>query len=112
MRTLLIAACLLAASPAVASPPVASYVFPAGGQRGATVPVRVGGVFLHEKCGFALAGPGVTAPATLARTKRVWFEGPLLPLPESQQAEDYPADMAGTVTIAKDAAAGPRKGFL
>lgn len=105
-------AMLLVAAPALAAPPVASYVFPAGGQRGASVPVRVGGLFLHETCGFALAGPGVTAPPTLTRTKRVWFEGPVIPLPDSQQAEDYPVDMAGTVTVAADAATGPRKGYL
>ena len=112
MRTLLLAAIALAASPAVASPPVASYVFPAGGQRGTTVPVRVGGLFLHDKCGFALAGPGVTAPPTLTRTPRIWFEGPVIPLPDSQQAEDYPADMAGTLKLAADAPTGARKGYL
>jgi hypothetical protein len=76
------------------------------------VSVRVGGLFLHDKCGFDLSGPGVAASPELTRTKRVWFEGPLLPLPESQQQEDYPADMAGTVTIAKDAPVGARRGRL
>lgn len=104
-----LAAC---ATPVAGSPPVASYVFPAGGQRGTAVPVRVGGLFLHDKCGFALAGPGVAAPPTLGRVPRVWFEGPVLPLPDSQQAEDYPADMAGTVKLAADAPTGPRKGYL
>ena len=42
---------------AVANPPVASYIFPAGGQRGATVNVRVGGLFLYQKCGFEILGP-------------------------------------------------------
>src|SRR5439155_21536687 len=87
---------------AAANPPVASYIFPAGGQRGTTVPVRVGGLFLHDKCGFALVGKGLTASKQLTRIKPLWFEGPLLPLPESQQQEDYPADMSGTVAIAKD----------
>lgn len=95
-----------------ANPPVASYIYPAGGQRGTTVQVRVGGLFLHEKCGFILDGKGLTAPPKLTRTKPIWFEGPLLPLPESQQAEDYPADMAGTVAIAKDAVVGPRRGWV
>ena len=31
---------------------------------------------------------------------------PLLPLPDSQQAEDYPRDMAGEIRIAADAALG------
>src|SRR3954452_9103651 len=108
-----LALCALAvAGPAVANPPVAGYVFPAGGQRGTTVRVRVGGLFLHDRCGFDLSGPGVAASPELTRTKRIWFEGPLLPLPESQQQEDYPADMAGTVAIAKDAPVGPRRGRL
>jgi hypothetical protein len=89
---------------------VASYVFPAGGQRGTVVKVRVGGLFLHDKCGFALSGTGAKPSPMLTRTERLWFEGPVLPLPESQQQEDYPADMAGIVTIAKDAAVGPRRG--
>src|SRR5262245_61192311 len=115
MRTLLAACailCVLAGESAVANPPVAGYVFPAGGQRGTTVSVRVGGLFLHERCGFDLSGPGVAASPDLTRTRRIWFEGPLLPLPESQQQEDYPADMAGTVTIAKDAAVGAHRGRL
>jgi hypothetical protein len=91
---------------------VASYVFPAGGQRGTTVKVRVGGLFLHERCGFALDGKGLTASPELVPTQRIWFEGPLLPIPESQQQEDYPADMLGTVAIAKDAALGPCRGRL
>jgi hypothetical protein len=108
-----LALCVLAvAVPAFANPPVVGYVFPAGGQRGTTVSVRVGGLFLHDRCGFNLSGPGVAASPELKRTKRLWFEGPLLPLPESQQQEDYPADMAGTVAIAKDAPVGPRRGRL
>ncbi|MDB5311034.1 MAG: hypothetical protein JWO38_5236 [Gemmataceae bacterium] len=97
---------------ASANPPIASYVYPAGGQRGTTVPVRVGGLFLHEKCRFALDGKGLAASPVLTRTKPIWFEGPVLPLPDSQQAEDYPADMAGSVAIAKDAAPDPRRGWV
>ena len=37
---------------AAANPPVASYIFPAGAQRGTKVNVRVGGLFLYQKCGF------------------------------------------------------------
>ena len=100
---------LLSVTPAaLAEPPVASYIFPAGGQRGTTVPIRVGGLFLHSQCDFHLLGSGVEATPRLERTKTLWFEGPLLPLPESQQAEDYPKDMAGSIRIAADAAAGIR----
>ena len=108
----LLCAIVVSSSPSSANPPVASYVYPAGGQRGTTMKVRVGGLFLHEKCGFALDGKGLTASPEIVRTPRIWFEGPVLPLPESQQQEDYPADMLGTVAIAKDAPLGPRRGRL
>src|SRR5262245_21627204 len=73
-----------------ANPPVASYVFPAGGRRGTTVDLHVGGLFLHKACNFELLGPGVESNGRLTRTKTVWFEGPLVPLPQSQEKEDYP----------------------
>jgi hypothetical protein len=91
-----------------ANPPVASYIFPAGGQRGKTVEVRVGGLFLHQSCYFEMLGPGIKAPDRIDRTKTTLFEGPLLPLPDSQQAEDYPKDMAGRIQIAADASLGVR----
>jgi hypothetical protein len=97
------------ASSASANPPTVAYVFPAGAQRGTSVDVRVGGLFLHDRPAFEITGPGVTAPPFLAPMKRVWFEGPLLPLPESQQQEDYPADMQSKVTVAKDAPLGARR---
>src|SRR5438874_5496 len=96
------------ATGAFADPPTASYVFPAGGQRGTTVALRVGGLNLHQSCGFEMLGPGVTADKELRRTRTIWFEGPLLPLPESQQQEDYPKDMTGRVAIDPGAAVGLR----
>jgi hypothetical protein len=95
-----------------ANPPIASYLFPAGGQRGTTVSLRVGGLFLNKKCGFELLGPGVEAERELRRVPTLWFEGPMLPLPDSQRAEDYPQDMAGRVRIAADAPIGLRRGRL
>ncbi|WP_439628495.1 hypothetical protein [Gemmata sp.] len=85
-------------------------MFPAGGQRGTTVPVRIGGLFLHDRCAFDLAAPGVKASPELVRDKRLWFEGPVLPLPDSQRQEDYPADMRGSVALAADAKVGPVRG--
>jgi hypothetical protein len=93
---------------AAANPPVASYIFPAGAQRGTKVNVRVGGLFLYQKCGFEMLGPGISAPNHLLSAKTTWFEGPILPLPDSQRQEDYPKDMAGTIAIAADAPLGPR----
>jgi hypothetical protein len=98
----------LGGSPAGADAPVASYIFPAGGQRGTTVKVRVGGLNLHKGCGFEMLGPGVEASQRLTRTETLWFEGPLLPLPDSQRAEDYPKDFAGEVRVAADAPLGMR----
>lgn len=111
MKNRILAACLtfcLVAAPAFANPPVAAYIFPAGGQRGQTVNVKVGGLFLYQSCGFETLGPGVHATKFLKRIPTLWFEGPLLPLPESQRAEDYPKDMAGQIKIAKDASPGLR----
>ncbi len=54
--------CVSAVQTLHANPPVASYIFPAGGQRGTHVAVRVGGLFLHGECGFEMLGGGVSAP--------------------------------------------------
>src|SRR5262245_51856563 len=89
-----------------AEAPVASYIFPAGGQRGTTVKLRVGGLFLNKACTFDLEGPGLAASKALTRMPSRWFEGPLLELPDSQRQEDYPKDMAGEVKIAADAPPG------
>ena len=89
-----------------ADPPVLSYLFPAGAQRGTTVSVRVGGLNLNEKCGFELLGRGVSAPREVTPIPHLWFEGPILPLPESQQSEDYPRDMAAKIVVAADAPFG------
>jgi hypothetical protein len=108
MRRIAILLLVLLPCSAVANPPVPSYIFPAGAQRGKTVNVRVGGLFLHEKCGFEMLGPGTKAPSFLTRTKTTWFEGPLLPLPDSQRQEDYPKDMTGTIAVDADAPLGLR----
>ncbi len=99
---------LLLPAVSTANPPTASYIFPAGAQRGTKVNVRVGGLFLYQKCGFEMLGPGVTAPTHLTSTKTTWFEGPILPLPDSQRQEDYPKDMTGTIAVAADALLGIR----
>src|ERR1051326_2449933 len=107
-RALPIAVLLLIPLQASADPPVLSYLFPAGGQRGKAVDVRVGGLNVSKNCAFETIGPGVKADATLHPLKTIWFEGPLLHLPESQQAEDYPRDFSAKIDIAADAALGVR----
>ncbi len=109
LGNLILAALVLAgARPVRADAPVASYIFPAGGQRGQAVNVRVGGLNLHQSCFFEMLGPGVQADKQLHKTRTIWFEGPVLPLPDSQQQEDYPKDLAGRVQIAADARLGIR----
>ena len=90
---------------------MASYLFPAGGRRGTTVDLHVGGLFLHKDACWELLGPGVTlASPHLGSAPTLWFEGPMLPLPESQAAEDYPKDTTARVMIAGGAAPGIRRG--
>ncbi len=96
----------LIASTASATPPVLSYLFPAGGQRGTAVKLRVGGLFLHDSAQFEIGGDGWTTRHLLKAIPRIWFEGPILSLPESQQAEDYPVDREASFAIPKDAKVG------
>lgn len=88
--------------------PTAAYLFPSGGQRGMTVPVRIGGHFLHDKADFRIVGPGVEGRSPIERTQTTWFEGPIILQPASQQKEDYPKDYAGEIKIAADAPLGVR----
>lgn len=108
LRRALVAVVLsvFAASAAQAEAPVASYIFPAGGQRGSTVKVRVGGLFLNKSCLFDMEGHGIQAIKTLKRIPTIWFEGPVLHQPDSQRQEDYPKDMAGEIKLAGDATLG------
>ncbi|MCE9524445.1 MAG: hypothetical protein K8R36_00155 [Planctomycetales bacterium] len=55
---------LLLAIPAaaLAEPPSASYIFPAGGSRGTKVSFRVGGMFLYDKAPLEMLGLGKTMP--------------------------------------------------
>jgi hypothetical protein len=107
-RGLAVAILLCVASTASADPPSTAYVFPAGGQRGTAVNVRVGGHYLHDRAKWEVLGAGVSASPELTRTERIWFEGPVIRQPASQQKEDYPQDYAGRIEIAADAATGPR----
>jgi hypothetical protein len=104
----LLPVCLFGTSTVRADPPVASYLFPAGGRLGTTVQFHTGGLCLNRSCSLEMIGRGVEASAIVHRTESPWFEGPLLPLPESQQAEDYPRAMKGSVKITSDAPLGDR----
>jgi len=101
---------MTASSSLFADAPSVVYIFPAGGQRGQTVEVHVGGHYLHGDCPFEMLGGGIEAPEILQRASRMtWFEGPVIPLPASQQKENYPWEHTGAVQIAPDASLGYRR---
>lgn len=91
-----------------ADAPVASYLFPAGGQRGTSPTFLVGGLNLHSECQLEMTGQGVEYSPTVKRVPSPFFEGPILPLPESQRQEDYPRTMAATAKISTEAPLGDR----
>lgn len=71
---------------------------------------HVGGHYLHDRCPFEMLGPGVQASPELVRAEQmVWFEGPVIPLPDSQQQENYPWPQNGSVRVATDAPLGMRR---
>lgn len=112
MRCSLFALMILGISPVMgdADEPSIAYVFPAGGQRGTTVEFRVGGHYLHDQARFEMLGQGVSAVERLTRAPHtLWFEGPVIPLPDSQQKEDYPVEHLGRVEIAAEATPGMRR---
>ncbi len=111
-RSVLFALVVLTAGLAFADPPGASYIFPAGGQRGTEVAVRIGGFNLHETAKLLFDAGGVTANPLAKRTETLWFEGPLIRQPDSQRKEDYPKDYANVIRIEKDAALGVRSWHL
>ena len=69
---------LICAAAAFAEPPTATYLFPAGGQRGTSVKLYAGGLFLNKSCNFEIVGPSVTGPSVVKRTPSPLFEGPVL----------------------------------
>src|SRR5262249_20165196 len=101
-RAILVLCAALWANLLRAEEPYVSYIFPAGGQRGTTVKFRVGGHYLHGEAAFSMYGTGVKADGRVREVPTVWFEGPIVPLPASQQKEDYPKDHAGEVQIAAE----------
>jgi hypothetical protein len=100
------ALCALCGESVLADAPEAKYLFPAGGQRGTTVKFHAGGLYLNQSCSLEMIGSGVEASPVVRRVPSPWFEGPVLPLPESQRQEDYPRAMIGTAKIRPDAPLG------
>jgi hypothetical protein len=90
------------------SQPEASYIFPAGAQRGQTVDITVGGLFLLDDPWFEMLGSGVQAFERLRTGETVWFEGPILTGAPARGPDFYPRDHQGLVTIAGNALLGGR----
>src|SRR5438128_424993 len=70
---------LLLSVPVLAQPvplrePSSTHIFPAGGQRGTTVSVRVGGECLPPETTFRIWGDDVTAPAVLGPRIKLRYE--------------------------------------
>jgi hypothetical protein len=107
LRALILSVCIFGAL-ARAEPPAVSHIFPAGGQRGTKVAVRVGGFYLHGRAGFVMTGGGVQVSPEVKGVENFWIEGPMILKPDSQKGEDYPKDHAGQVTVAPDAVPGVR----
>ena len=93
---------------AQAEPPDVEYVYPAGGQRGTTLQIRVGGHYFHGQANFEMLGPGVKFKPVINRTETIWFEGPMIQQPLSSKKEDYPKDHLGEISIAHEADLGHR----
>lgn len=106
LTLLLLMNLVLVATAAQGDPPDSKYIFPPGGRRGTTVPVRIGGCNFHDRANFHLMGAGIGAATEILKTKTPWFEGPVIPQPASQAKEDYPIDYANSMNIAADAPLG------
>ena len=111
---LTVLACGLGAAPArgqavPSKEPSSTHIFPAGGRRGTTVPVRVGAECLPPGARLHLIGAGVAAPAVLGRPAAARYE----PSPRRPPADadggarvTYPREWQSKVTIAADAPLG------
>ena len=108
MNRLAAISALVLAGFAHAEPPDIEYIYPAGAQRGTTVPVRIGGYYFHGQANFEMLGDGVKFQPVIKRTETIWFEGPLIHQPLSQQSENYPKDHLNKISVSKDAALGRR----
>lgn len=104
---------LVASAQAVPSrEPTSTHIFPAGGQRGTVVKVRVGGECLPPNMAFKLDGPGVSAPPVLGAESKGKYEPSVRRPPRDADgagaAMSYPRVWDSTITIAPDAALGTK----
>src|SRR5262245_14366903 len=114
-QRLLVLAIALLASPAWGQPvpsrePSSTHIFPAGGRRGTTVTVRVGGECMPPGMKLTLWGDGLSAPALLGDRVAPRYEPSARRTPRDADgggaAMTYPREWASAITIAKDAPLG------
>ena len=91
-----------------AEPPLATYIFPAGAQRGTEIQARIGGLYFHGKAAFHLNDPDIEVSRAIREIPTTWFESPLITRPASQKAEDYPKDHGADLRIEAQAPLGIR----
>jgi hypothetical protein len=108
---------LLLAVPASAQPvpsiePSNTHIFPAGGKRGTTVKVRVGGECWPPGMNFQIVGDGLTGPEVLGPLVKPRYEPSLRRVPRDADGGlagmSYPREFEATLTIADNAEAGMR----
>ena len=88
--------------------PAASYIFPAGAQRGTTIQVRVGGLYLHDGCKFQMEGAGVEASDRIVATDTVRFARQFTEQKYFPEENSYPRDYHGSIRIDADSPLGIR----
>jgi hypothetical protein len=91
----------------VPTDPTSTHIFPAGGRRGTSVPVRVGGECLPPRTRWRLFGEGVTAPPILGERAVARDEPSLRRKPQEIQVT-YPKEWQSTIEIAADAPLGSK----
>ncbi|MBI5761146.1 MAG: hypothetical protein HZA46_21690 [Planctomycetales bacterium] len=91
----------------VPTDPTSTHIFPAGGRRGTSVPVRVGGECLPPRTHWQLFGEGVTAPPILG--ERAVSRDEPSPRRKPQEIQvTYPKEWQSTIEIADDAPLGSK----
>ncbi|HEV7221372.1 MAG TPA: hypothetical protein VGN42_01655, partial [Pirellulales bacterium] len=91
----------------VPTEPASTHIFPAGGRRGAVVPVRVGGEFLPPYSRFRVVGDGVSCQPELVEQTTGTYE----PSPRRKPGGtpiNYPREWQAGVTIDADAPLGQK----
>src|SRR6201993_3371433 len=104
----LVLSALFLASPSLAQPvpslePTSTHIFPAGGKRGTTVKVRVGGECWPPGMNFQVIGTGITGPSVLGPELKTRYERDMRRLPRDADAAgsemSYPREFDASLTI-------------